>query len=163
MNKLQPCPPAPAEEYIPVPGDFDLLEQADITTDTNYASQGYWKGVATHFVRNIRAMIGLVIVALLILLAVIAPMFSGYEYDEIVTALNAKGRKKAAVGIAPRIPAIHEMITGEAYDDIYADKTFLFGTDDLGRDLWTRTWYGARVSLMIAFVTIITDMLTCVI
>ena len=159
MKKLQPCPPAPSEAYTPVPGDFDLLEQADITTDTNYASQGYWKGVATHFVRNRRAMIGLVIVALLILLAVFAPMFSGYEYDEIVTALNAKGRKKAAVGIAPRIPAIHEMVTGEAYDDIYADKTFLFGTDDMGRDLWTRTWYGARVSLMIAFVTIIIDML----
>ena len=51
------------------------------------------------------------------------------------------------------------MVTGEPYDDIYADKTFLFGTDDLGRDLWTRTWYGARVSLMIAFVTIIIDML----
>ena len=79
--------------------------------------------------------------------------------DEIVTALNAKGRKKAAVGISPRVPAIHEMVTGEPYDDIYADKTFLFGTDDLGRDLWTRTWYGARVSLMIAFVTIIIDML----
>ena len=66
MKKLQPCPPAPAEAYTPVPGDFDLLEQADITTDTNYASQGYWKGVATHFVRNRRAMIGLVIVALLL-------------------------------------------------------------------------------------------------
>ena len=51
------------------------------------------------------------------------------------------------------------MVTGEPYDDIYADKTFLFGTDDLGRDLWARTWYGARVSLMIAFVTIIIDML----
>ena len=66
MKKLQPCPPAPSEAYTPVPGDFDLLEQADITTDTNFASQGYWKGVATHFVRNKRAMIGLVIVALLL-------------------------------------------------------------------------------------------------
>ena len=145
--------------YTPVEGDFELLEQKDIGTDTNYASQGYWKGVAVHFMRNKRAMVGLCIVLLLILLAVFGPMLSGYAYDEIVTALNAKGRKKAAVGISPRIPAIHEMITGEPYDDIYADKTFLFGTDDLGRDLWTRTWYGARVSLMIAFVTILIDMI----
>lgn len=159
MKQLETCPSVQAAEYVPVAGDFAQLEQADIATDTNYASQGYWKGVATHFVRNKRAMIGLILVLLMIFLAFVAPLFSGYVYDEIVTALNAKGRKKAAVGISPRVPAIHEMVTGEPYDDIYADKTFLFGTDDLGRDLWTRTWYGARVSLMIAFVTIIIDML----
>lgn len=129
MKQLETCPPVQAAEYVPVAGDFAQLEQADIATDTNYASQGYWKGVATHFVRNKRAMIGLILVLLMIFLAFVAPLFSGYAYDKIVTALNAKGRKKAAVGISPRVPAIHEMVTGEAYDDIYADKTFLFGTD----------------------------------
>lgn len=129
MKQLETCPPVQAAEYVPVAGDFVQLEQADIATDTNYASQGYWKGVATHFVRNKRAMIGLILVLLMIFLAFVAPLFSGYAYDEIVTALNAKGRKKAAVGISPRVPAIHEMVTGEPYDDIYADKTFLFGTD----------------------------------
>ena len=159
MKKSQLIPAPQAVEYVPVPGDFELLEQEDIATDTNYASQGYWKGVAVHFMRNKRAVLGLVFVITLMLLAFIAPMVSGYEYDEIVTALNAKGRKKPATGISPRVPAIHEMIAGEPYDDLFADKVFLFGTDDLGRDLWTRTWYGARVSLMIAFVTIIIDML----
>lgn len=129
MKQLETCPPVQAAEYVPVAGDFAQLEQADIATDTNYASQGYWKGVATHFVRNKRAIIGLILVLLMIFLAFVAPLFSGYAYDEIVTALNAKGRKKAAVGISPRVPAIHEMLTGEPYDDIYADKTFLFGTD----------------------------------
>lgn len=129
MKQLETCPPVQAAEYVPVAGDFAQLEQADIATDTNYASQGYWKGVATHFVRNKRAIIGLILVLLMIFLAFVAPLFSGYAYDEIVTALNAKGRKKAAVGISPRVPAIHEMVTGESYDDIYADKTFLFGTD----------------------------------
>lgn len=129
MKQLETCPPVQAAEYVPVAGDFAQLEQADIATDTNYASQGYWKGVATHFVRNKRAIIRLILVLLMIFLAFVAPLFSGYAYDEIVTALNAKGRKKAAVGISPRVPAIHEMVTGEPYDDIYADKTFLFGTD----------------------------------
>lgn len=129
MKQLETCPPVQAAEYVPVAGDFAQLEQADIATDTNYASQGYWKGVATHFVRNKRAMIGLILVLLMIFLAFVAPLFSGYAYDEIVTALNAKRRKKAAVGISPRVPAIHEMVTGEPYDDIYADKTFLFGTN----------------------------------
>ena len=129
MKQLETCPTVQAAEYVPVAGDFAQLEQADIATDTNYASQGYWKGVATHFVRNKRAMIGLILVLLMIFLAFVAPLFSGYAYDEIVTALNAKGRKKAAVGISPRVPAIHEMVTGEPYDDIYADKTFSFRTN----------------------------------
>lgn len=129
MKQLETCPPVQAAEYVPVAGDFAQLEQSDIATDTNYASQGYWKGVATHFVRNKRAMIGLILVLLMIFLAFVAPFFSGYAYDEIVTALNAKGRKKAAVGISPRVPAIHEMVTSEPYDDIYADKTFSFRTN----------------------------------
>lgn len=32
------------------------------------------------------------------------------------------------------------------------NKTFPFGTDDLGRDLLTRVMYGARISLLIAFI-----------
>ena len=52
MKQLETCPPVQAAEYVPVAGDFAQLEQSDIATDTNYASQGYWKGVATHFVRT---------------------------------------------------------------------------------------------------------------
>ncbi|MBF4694433.1 ABC transporter permease [Fusibacter ferrireducens] len=37
------------------------------------------------------------------------------------------------------------------------DKCFWFGTDYLGRDLWTRLWRGSRVSLLIAFVSVITN------
>ena len=33
-----------------------------------------------------------------------------------------------------------------------------FGTDDLGRDIWTRTWYGARVSLTIGIVAAFIDL-----
>ena len=112
MKKSQLIPAPQAVEYVPVPGDFELLEQEDIATDTNYASQGYWKGVAVHFMRNKRAVLGLVIVITLMLLAFIAPMVSGYEYDEIVTALNAKGRKKPATGNTPRVRTNNERITG---------------------------------------------------
>ncbi|OCA87715.1 diguanylate cyclase [Bacillus sp. FJAT-27225] len=34
-----------------------------------------------------------------------------------------------------------------------------FGTDDLGRDMWSRTWYGARVSLTIGFVAALIDLI----
>ncbi|MBO2517119.1 MAG: peptide ABC transporter permease [Clostridiales bacterium] len=154
---------APAENYQPVKEDFRFLSQQDITVDRNFASQSYWRGVAVHYFHNRRAVIGLIIVSLLIIFAVFGPMMSGYSYDEIVKVetVSSKGkvRMKPATMIAPRIPALHELLTGEEYDDAFKDEVFLFGTDDVGRDLWTRTWYGARVSLLIAFITIFIDMI----
>ena len=47
--------------------------------------------------------------------------------------------------------------------DVYAQKNikenYLFGTDALGRDIWTRTWTGARVSLFIAVLAAVFDLL----
>ena len=39
-------------------------------------------------------------------------------------------------------------------DDVY----YWFGSDNFGRDIWTRTWSGARVSLIIAVAAAIIDM-----
>ncbi|MDQ3766865.1 MAG: ABC transporter permease, partial [Actinomycetota bacterium] len=58
---------------------------------------------------------------------------------------------------------IWEGITGHDYDTLFTDRTdafgiplgpnesFWFGSDDLGRDLFVRMLFGARVSLRIAF------------
>lgn len=143
-------------DYVPVPGDFTLLKGRDINVDTNFASQGYWKGVAVHFLKDRRAMTGLVIVLLIIFFALFGPGMNSYGYKDIVSATNDAGKQIVARGISPQIPGV---FGGENTNPLFADKTFLFGTDDLGRDLWTRTWEGARVSLIIAFVTIIIDMI----
>ena len=37
------------------------------------------------------------------------------------------------------------------------DKYFFFGTDNLGRDIWTRVWEGTRISLLIAALAVIID------
>ena len=37
------------------------------------------------------------------------------------------------------------------------DVNFWFGTDALGRDIWTRAWRGTRVSLLIAFAAVLLD------
>lgn len=47
--------------------------------------------------------------------------------------------------------------------DVYADrgikdKYFWLGTDDLGRDQWTRLWYGARISLYIGLLAAFMDL-----
>ncbi|MBM7554031.1 oligopeptide ABC transporter permease [Thalassobacillus pellis] len=55
----------------------------------------------------------------------------------------------------------------EAKLDIYKAKnietSYWFGTDSLGRDLWTRTWHGTRISLYIAFLAATIDMVIGVI
>lgn len=39
----------------------------------------------------------------------------------------------------------------------HVTENFWFGTDQLGRDLWTRTWQGTQVSLFIGLVAALLD------
>ena len=132
--------------------DFEFISDRDISVDENFASQGYWKGVAVHFFRNKFAVTGLVLIVVIMLFAIFAPIVSTYSYDEIVSITDTSGKEVIAKSLSPQIG------DGSA-QNFFADKTFIFGTDDMGRDLWTRTWHGARVSLIIAFVAIFIDML----
>ena len=138
--------------YTPQKDDFEFITDRDISVDENFSSQGYWKGVAVHFFRNKFAVTGLVLVSVIILFAVFAPIVSTYAYDEIVSVTDASGKEFVAKSLEPQLG-------NSDAQNFFADKTFLFGTDDMGRDLWTRTWHGARVSLIIAFVAIFIDML----
>ena len=147
------------KNYVPVKEDFQFLNHQDLDVDKNYASQSYWKGVVTHFVKNRRAMAGLVIISVIILLAIFGPMMNSFGYRDIVQFRNENNKRVVARGIAPQIPVLQQLFTGKAPEGNFADYTFVFGTDDMARDLWTRTWYGARVSILIAFVTIIIDMI----
>lgn len=49
---------------------------------------------------------------------------------------------------------VHQYSSGKKLN-----KTFMFGTDDLGRDLLTRVMYGARISLTIAFVATLVNLM----
>ncbi|MBQ9442305.1 MAG: ABC transporter permease [Selenomonadaceae bacterium] len=137
--------------YTPTKDDFEFIAEQNINVDKNFASQGYWRGVATHFLKNKFAMTGVFLVGIIIIFAVFAPIFSSYAYDEIVSITDSSGKEIVAKSLSPQLSGSEQ--------NLFSDKTFLFGTDDLGRDLWTRTWQGARISLIIAFVAIFIDML----
>lgn len=96
---------------------------------------GFWKDAWRRFRTNIGAMIGLFIIILFIVLAIVAPMVSNYDYR------------------TQDIPNANKAPYGDHY----------FGTDDFGRDIWTRTWYGAQVSLAIAFLAAFIDLFVGVI
>ncbi|OCP15984.1 MULTISPECIES: ABC transporter permease [unclassified Ensifer] len=80
-------------------------------------------------VRQPAALFGLIVVALLVFLAVAAPLIAPYSPDEqMFDGLTLEG--------APLPPSAQ----------------FLLGTDTLGRDLFSRLLYGARTSLVIGLV-----------
>lgn len=82
-----------------------------------------WNEVVTRLFRNKIGVIGLVICAVLVIICAAAPLFTKWDpYDQAV---------------------INKFI--------YPCKEHIFGTDDFGRDLWSRILYGGRHSLLIAF------------
>lgn len=106
---------------------------------------------------NKGAIIGLVLIVLVMLFAIVAPMISGYTYKDV----NA-----AATNLPPKIPGLEKLgifdgtLNGV---DVYAQKGIeeyhYFGTDNLGRDIFTRVGEGTRISLMIAFLSITVNLL----
>jgi oligopeptide transport system permease protein len=91
-------------------------------------STRYWPEVWKRLFHNKLAVACVVIIAVVLLLAIIAPIVSPYRFDE--TSLIETNLKPSA--------------------------KHLLGTDDTGRDLWTRIWVGARASLLIGFIGALT-------
>ncbi|MCR5755274.1 MAG: ABC transporter permease [Acetatifactor sp.] len=155
------------QAYVPVDADFRLKENAaEIEVDSNFASQSFWKEVIARFWRKKSAVLGLVFVLLITFLAFVGPYMNEYTYS---------GQDLAKKNLAPRIPLIeytgffdgHENIattTGTKTVNYYfenklGDVFYWFGSDNFGRDIWTRTWSGAQVSLIIAIAAAIIDMI----
>lgn len=91
-------------------------------------------------------------------MAILAPMFSKFDYK----TQNIRHTK-----VPPNMPIVSSLgiMDGKNSNgvDVYKEKNiqekYLFGTDSLGRDIWTRTWTGARVSLFIAVLAAVFDLL----
>lgn len=88
------------------------------------AGRSLWQDASRRLRRNRAAVAAATVIALVALLAVFGPWLSAHPYDELYFDFVAKP------------PSL--------------DAGFLFGTDSVGRDLFVRTLYGARISLMVA-------------
>jgi len=82
-----------------------------------------WQDARNRLLRNKAAVVSMIVLAVFALLAVVAPLLSPHAYDAIYW---------------DRIQAPPDFVNGH-----------WFGTDGNGRDLFVRTLYGARVSLMV--------------
>lgn len=156
-----------AAAYVPVDADFKLKDNAgEIAIDTNFASQSFWKDVFIRYFRKTSAVVGLILIIFISLMAVIGPGMNEYTYS---------GQELSQKNFAPRIKWLENFgifdgsesmktTTGSMKINYYEDKGlddlyYWFGSDNFGRDIWTRTWSGARVSLIIAVAAAIIDML----
>jgi len=87
------------------------------------AGRSLWQDALARLVRNRAAMVSLVVLAVIALLALLAPWISPHAFDDVF------------------------------WDDIRMPPDFVkahwFGTDANGRDLFARTLYGGRVSLLV--------------
>lgn len=91
----------------------------------------YWSGVWRRLKANKLALIGLSFIVILVIMAIIGPHLNGYTYDEM------DFEKK----------------------NVKPNLEHWFGTDSLGRDLFTRAWSGARISLFIGLAAAVIDFL----
>lgn len=157
---------ATVSAYIPVDSDFVLKDNAGtIAIDENFAAQNFWKDVFIRFFRKISAVVGLVLIILITLMAIVGPGMTNYSYSE---------QNLSQKNFAPRVQGLEnygifdgdeamKTSSGTKIVNNYKDKElddvyYWFGSDNFGRDIWTRTWTGARVSLIIAVAAAIIDM-----
>lgn len=108
---------------------FEPLAPSEKNSEALAPHQGYWKSAWLRFKANKGALVGLVLISLVILVSFIGPLFSHFDYQTQNLSITNQ-----------------DNISGH-----------FFGTDELGRDIWARTWYGAKVSLLIAFLAAFFD------
>ncbi|GLC28724.1 ABC transporter permease [Clostridium omnivorum] len=105
--------------------DFAFVEGKDKkANEIVRPSETYWQDAKRRLKENKVAMISLVVIILVLVMAVVGPFISKFDY------------------------ATNELLNANKWPD----KIHWFGTDDLGRDIFVRVMYGARISLSVGLV-----------
>jgi oligopeptide transport system permease protein len=145
----------------------DLFKPAVIDSskseEINKPSLNFWQDAWMRVRKNKGAIASLIIVGLVILMAFVGPLISGKDHSTQNVSHN---------NLPPRIQGL-ENISWLPFDGTKANKAgkeinlyeqrnideyYWFGTDALGRDLFTRVWKGTQISLYIAFLAAFIDM-----
>jgi peptide/nickel transport system permease protein len=103
---------------------------ASETTQVNIPARPAWWGTWRRFARNKPALLGLVVVILLVVTGIFGPFLTPYSYSD------------------------------QNLDNVTQPPTaqHLLGTDDLGRDMFTRMIYGTRSVLFVIVVVTLLDL-----
>ncbi|MDL5375691.1 MULTISPECIES: oligopeptide ABC transporter permease [Exiguobacterium] len=121
-------------------------------------SLNFWQDAWMRLKKNKAAILSLSIIVILVLLALFGPMLSGRDaYTQNIS--QAK--------LPPKVTGLEWAgFDGMAnlggreidfYEQKNVEENYWFGTDYLGRDLWSRVWEGTRISLFIGLMAAIVD------
>ncbi|MDD9147281.1 ABC transporter permease [Sporolactobacillus sp. CQH2019] len=138
----------------------DSFTPADISHEASEKLSGEvvsaWKDAFRRLFQNKGAMVSAAILIILIALAIVAPQASKYSIDNQSLIRSNLPPKVSALSWLPFFSGKENGV--DVYQERGVKQDFWFGTDTLGRDQWTRTWAGTRISLIIALIAALADM-----
>jgi len=103
-----------------------------LSEDVGYSNYSYWRSTIRTFFKNKAVLVLVVLIALIIVMGFVYPMVSPVEDPNRASLFPLTWNQRPS--------AEH-----------------WFGTDQLGRDIWTRAWYGVRNSFLLAFCIALSD------
>lgn len=142
-----------------------------ITIDGSHAekiskpSLSFWQDAWLRIRKNKAAIVSMFILIFIVFMAFAGPYMVKHD-PELVNVTHAN--------LPPKVPGLEKMgiFDGEGklgaktvnlYEMKKIDEYYWFGTDSLGRDLFSRLWKGTQISLLIAFVAAFIDVVIGVI
>ncbi|WP_170006722.1 oligopeptide ABC transporter permease [Bacillus fonticola] len=142
----------------------ELFQPANVHDDVSEKivkpSLSFWQDAWLRIRKNWGAIISLFLIIIIIIMAFLGPVISGYDSEKQDTS---------RAYMPSRIPVLENVswlpFDGENDDGVNEyvekgreDEYYYFGTDRFGRDLFTRVWEGTQISLYIAFLAAFIDM-----
>ncbi len=116
----------------------------------------YWQTAWLRIKKNKAAIAGSIVLIVIAFLAIFGPFMNDHGFNS---------QNVAQGNLPPKVPGIEKLgfMDGtrngvDVYDQRGVTDYYWFGTDSLGRDLWTRVWTGTRISLYIALLAAFIDM-----
>jgi len=97
-----------------------------------YEHYSYWRSTFRTFLKNPVSVVLLTIIILLTAVSFVYPVLSGTDPNKVALDVERWNLSPEQGG-------------------------GIFGTDQLGRDIWARTWYGTRTSLLLGFIIALLD------
>lgn len=116
----------PVENNIVITNDSFAKLKKKKTVEVSVERQSVWKDIWKELRKNKVAMVSVVLLAILIIAVLLAPL-SPYDPYKLDASQKLQG----------------------------ISSSHWFGTDEYGRDYFTRTLYGGRVSLLVGFMSMI--------
>ena len=141
-----------AEDFVK--SNNDIAKEPDMQRE----SKNFWQDAWSQLKRNKLAVVGMIGLIIILILALVGPLMSSHDYAEQDVDRRNLPAKIPVLDQLSFLPFDGEGAQGvDAYKEAGVKENFWFGTDQLGRDLWSRTWQGAQVSLFIGVVAALLD------